>query len=481
MLATPLLRDGAAIGAIAIRRTKVRPFTPKQIALLKTFADQAAIAIENARLSQALEARNSDLTEALEQQTATAEILRVICQLADRHPAGLRDHRRERRAACRRRVGRGLPLRRRGAPLARRTAACRERRSSRRAARRLRGAGDHDAPATGRSVVERAVQSTSPTWQPTRGPCASGAREQCQVAGTRSGRIPLLREGGPLAPSRSIRTEVSRFRDQQIALLQTFADQAVIAIENVRLFTELEARNSDLTEALEQQTATSEILRVISSSPTDVQPVFDTIVRERAPTLRGRRQRRLRVRRRAASTARRHARRRSRRDRRPSGGRSRAPARSPRRVTARAILDRRVVHIADVGATRTTSRSDSRAASGFRSAARRADAARGPAHRRDHRRRARSPGRSPTTQIALLQTFADQAVIAIENVRLFKELEARNRDLTEALEQQTATSEILRVISRRRPTAAGVRHDRGERGPAVRAPSSARLTGLTAS
>jgi GAF domain-containing protein len=267
--------------------------------------------------------------------------------------------------------------------------------------------------------------------------------------------VPLLREGMPLGALGLWRREVRPFSNNEIELLKIFADQAVIAIENVRLFTELQEKNRALTEAhgqvteaLEQQTATSEILRTISSSPTDVQPVFQTIL-DSAKRLLGafssmvvqRVGDQLHLA--ALSSV-------------SEAGDARVrqafpilieeASTAPPIVTP--ILSRQPFVISDAEThaevdevTREIAR-----ARGYRSQLvvpmLREQSAIGiiSVTRRE-------AGGFTQDEVALLQTFADQAVIAIENVRLFKELEARNGDLTETLEQQTATAEILRVIS----------------------------------
>jgi signal transduction histidine kinase len=256
--------------------------------------------------------------------------------------------------------------------------------------------------------------------------------------------VPLLREDRALGAILLRRTEVQPFTDKQIALLQTFADQAVIAIENVRLFKELETRNRDLTEALDRQTATAEILRVISQSQTEVQPVFEAIADSAMRLFRAWSALVFRYDGELLSLA-------AARGGLPgSSGSFLARFQAPRSpdddtIHGRTVITRAVQHIADVEADAYRNHHVRRSASerGFRSVVwvpmlrgNEAVGAIGVS-------RVQSGGFSDA-EIALLQTFADQAVIAIENVRLFKELEAANRELAAASQHK---SEFLANMS----------------------------------
>src|SRR5262245_1270146 len=297
---------------------------------------------------------------------------------------------------------------------------------------------------TGRAILTRSVVHV-PDVQDASVP--EFTREAGRVLGYRSVlAVPMLRDGEAVGAINVTRREPGSFGDTEVALLKTFADQAVIAIENVRLFTELGARNRDLTETLERQTATAEILSVISSSPTGVQPTFDAIARSAALLCRADLSGVHRFDGELIHFAAQYGR---------TAGEIEAvrlafPQRPGRAsATARCILSASVVQIADhhddpdiVDSLRM-----------FRTVLAVPMLREGrPIGSISVARRVVEP--FTEDQVELLKTFADQAVIAIENVRLFTELQDKNRALTaahaqvtESLEQQTATSEILRVIS----------------------------------
>jgi GAF domain-containing protein len=277
-LGVPLLRDGAAIGVFFLTRATVDPFTPQQIELVTMFADQAVIAIENARLfdevqqrTNELRQRTDDLSESLRQQTATADMLKIIsrssfdlktvldtlvetaarlCHADKANIARLKDDQFHYVAFC------GFPP---------------EYTDYMKALTMKVDRGS----ISGRAVLER---KTIHVHDVLADPEFTFLGAQKRGSFRTALGVPLLREGIPIGVLFSTRAAIHPFTQKHIDLVETFADQAVIAIENVRLFDEVQARTHELSESLEQQTATSEVLQVISSSPGELEPVFETML-----------------------------------------------------------------------------------------------------------------------------------------------------------------------------------------------------------
>jgi len=398
ILGAPLLREGVAIGMILIRRMEVRPFSEKQIALLETFASQAVIAIENVRLF-------NETKEALERQTATADILGVISS----SPTDIKpvlDAVAER--AARLCDATDVTIRRVEGDMMHLAAHI---------GTILPGADARPISREsipGRAIIERRTIQVTDTAAP-------DTQEEYPDMNRRGDyrtalAVPLVRDDVAIGVIIVRRAETREFTDQQVNLMKTFSDQAVIAMENVRLFNETK-------EALEQQTVISDILRAISSSPTDTQPVFDAIVKSAVPLFGG-----LAVTLRlvkgdhselVAST-----------NPIDDTGANPLPLDDDSTPGARAMQRREVVRVPNILAEEWVSASMKQRARerGFRALIC------APILREDNAigsinvTRA-APGAFTDKQVALLKTFASQAVIAIENVRLFNEIQDKSREL----------------------------------------------------
>jgi GAF domain-containing protein len=434
ILGVPLLRENESIGAIVLRRTEVKPFSDKQIALLQTFADQAVIAIGNVRLFEQVQERTEDLRESLEFQTATSDVLKVISRSPDALQPVLDVIVETSRELCGS-DGATIFLLQDGkfhvtavsGPVPTHLEVLRANPQS------------VDQPG---SLLARVARDKRTLHIPNVVDDPEFGQGLTGLGGPRALLlVPLIRESEVVGSIVLRQSHLTPFTLRQTQAIEVFADQAVIAISNVGLFEEVQAKTRDLTEALTYQTGSSNILKVIASSPTDVRPVLKAIVESACKlceaddalvTLRDGDDLLFKA---------------------QHGSIPVVWERMPinrQWASGRAVVDRKPVHVHDLLANEGEPFPDSQEFA-RRTSVRTVLSV--PLLRENEsigaivlRRTEVQP--FSEKQITLLQTFADQAVIAIGNVRLFDEVQARTRDLSESLQQQTATADVLKVISR---------------------------------